>query len=365
MINFNKEEIRNSLSTDDIFSLLQDFGAEPEYTGFGIVAATVCHNNRGDGSRKLYYYSNTSLFSCYTNCGTYDIFELVIKVFKIQKHDEIDLNQAVRWVAQRFNIAGEYQQEDDGTLEDWKYLDNYKRIQEIDYNKPAITLKEYDKKILTRFNYKVIIQPWIEENITREVMKNNQIGYYPGGEQITIPHFDIDGRLIGLRGRTLSKEDSEIYGKYRPLRVNRQLYNHPLGFNLYNLNNSKKNIQILKKAIVYESEKSCLKSQSYFGADSDISVACCGSSLSAYQVQLLLNLGVEEIIIAFDKQYEKLNTEESKLWIKKLTQIHSKYKNNVLISFMWDKENILGYKSSPIDEELDKFWYLFKERITL
>ena len=365
MISFNKEEIRNSLSIEDIFSLLQDFGGEPEYTSFGLLAATICHNQRGEGSRKLYYYSNTTLFSCYSNCGTYDVFQLVIKVMRIQRGEDFDLNRAVRWVAQRFNIAGQYESEEDETLEDWKYLDNYKRIQEVDYNKPDIILKEYSKKILTRFNYNVIIEPWLKENITIDTMRYNQIGYYPGGEQITIPHFDINGRLIGLRGRTLSKEDGDLYGKYRPLKINRQLYNHPLGFNLYNLNNSKNNIKIIKKAIVFESEKSSLKSQSYFGRDSDISVACCGSSLSAYQVQLLLNLGVEEIIIAFDKQYEKLNTEESKLWIKKLTQIHSKYKNSVLISFMWDKDNILEYKSSPIDEELDKFWYLFKERITL
>jgi len=52
--------------------------------------------------------------------------------------------------------------------------------------------------------------------------------------------------------------------------------------NLYNLNNSKKNIELIKKAIIFESEKSCLKYQSYFGIDNDISVACCGSNISAY-----------------------------------------------------------------------------------
>lgn len=70
---------------------------------------------------------------------------------------------------------------------------------------------------------------------------------------------------------------------------------------LYNLNNSKNNISIIKKAIVFEGEKSCLLYQSYFGLDNDISVACCGSSLSTYQVQELINLGAEEIIIAFDR----------------------------------------------------------------
>ena len=104
---------------------------------------------------------------------------------------------------------------------------------------------------------------------------------------------------------------------------------------------------------------------SYFGIDNNIAVACCGSNLSAHQVQMLIEAGAEEIIIAFDKQYEKLNTEESRKWSKKLTGFYNKYKNNCLITFLWDKGEVLGYKSSPIDEGPDKFLQLFKERIVL
>lgn len=104
-----------------------------------------------------------------------------------------------------------------------------------------------------------------------------------------------------MRGRTLCKEEGERFGKYRPLKVGKDLYNHPLGMSLYNLNNSKDNIRLVKKAIVFEGEKSTLLYQSYFGLDNDISVACCGSSLSTYQVQELIDSGAEEIIIAFDR----------------------------------------------------------------
>lgn len=113
-------------------------------------------------------------------------------------------------------------------------------------------------------------------------MDNARIGFFPGGDQITIPHYDINNRFIGLRGRSLSKEDAEKYGKYRPLKVGKQLYNHPLGMNLYNINNSKENIKRLRKAIVFESEKSCLLYQTHFGIENDISVACCGSNITAY-----------------------------------------------------------------------------------
>ena len=48
-----------------------------------------------------------------------------------------------------------------------------------------------------------------------------------------------------------------------------------------------------------------------------------------------------------------------------LTKLHNKYKNEVQISFIFDKNMITGYKSSPIDEGKEKFLQLFKERIFL
>ena len=115
------------------------------------------------------------------------------------------------------------------------------------------------------------------------------------------------------------------------------MYNHPLGFNLYNLNNSKNNIRKIKKVIVFEGEKSCLLYQSYFGIDNDISVAVCGSNLTNYQVQLLQSLDVEEIVIAFDKQFKEIGDNEFKGWTKKLKDINKKYSPLVKISFMFDK----------------------------
>ena len=82
-------------------------------------------------------------------------------------------------------------------------------------------------------------------------------------------------------------------------------------------------------------------------------------------MQLLLDCGVEEVVIAFDKQYQELNTKESKQWSTKLTKLHNKYKNDCVVSFLWDKGTLLGYKDSPIDCGKDIFLQLFKERILL
>ena len=147
--------------------------------------------------------------------------------------------------------------------------------------------------------------------------------------------------------------------------INRQLYNHPLGMNLYNLNNSKGGIRILHKAIIFESEKSCLKYQSYFGMGNDISVACCGSNISAYQMQLLLDCGVKEIAIAFDRQFQAIDDEEFKHLTNNLIKINERYKNYVDISFVFDKNMITGYKDAPVDKGPEIFMELWKKRIKL
>jgi hypothetical protein len=368
MIVFDKQEIRNSLTIDDIYNLLTEWGGSPEVTSFGLISSTICHNEAGAGSRKLYYYTNSDLFYCYSGCEepSFDIFQLVEKIAAIQWHKEFDLNAAVRWIANRLGINGTFAEEEDKeVLEDWKYLDNYSRIQDIEIKVMDAALKEYNSDILSRFNYDVLIDDWLREGISLEVMKANQIGYYAGGNQITIPHYDKDGRLVGIRGRSLSVEDAERFGKYRPLKVLGQWYNHPLGLNLYGFDKSKENIGIIKKAIVFESEKSHLLYSSYFGLDNNISVACCGSSLSNYQVQLLIEAGAEEIIIAFDRQWQEEWDDEYKKLTAKLLKIREKYKQDVLISFMFDKDRLTRYKDSPIDDGPEVFLKLFKERIVL
>lgn len=367
MLVFDKHEIRASIESEDIFNLLTLWGGEPERASFGFISSTICHNPPGEGSHKLYYYFNSGLFHCYTGCAepSFDIFQLFMKVSEIQQNRELDLNDAIRWIAQYLGISGTYQEEENEKLEDWKYLSNYDRIQQIETKENQGILKEYDTSILARFNYNIRILDWEQEGIKPEIIRAANIGYYPGGNQITIPHYDQNGRLIGLRGRSLSKEDSERFGKYRPLKVNKVWYNHPLGLNLYGLNQSKDNIRVMKKAIVFEGEKSQLLYSSYFGLENNISVACCGSNLSAYQVQLLLENGAQEIIVSFDRQFQEIGDEEFKKLKANLLKIREKYKNDVMISFIFDKNMITDYKSSPIDHGPEIFMKLFKERIIL
>ena len=369
-MSYDKLEIRQSLTIDNIFDLLIEWGGEPEYTNFGIIATTICHNVPGEGSRKLYYYANSTLFKCYTECDdSFDIFELTMKVMRIQKNKIFDLNDAVRYIAFRFGILSfDYQDDSAVSLEDWSYLTKYDRVKEIckDSNfHEKIVLKSYDINILDRLNYTAILRPWLKDNISQEVLQQAQIGFYPGPDQITIPHFDEDNRFVGLRGRAMCKEEAERFGKYRPVIINGIQYSHPLGMNLYGLNWAKENIKTIHKVIIFESEKSCLQYASYFGFENNISVACCGSNISNYQIETLLRNGANEIIVGFDRQFQQAKDDEFNHLVNHLNKIYAKYKNYINISFIFDKHMITGYKASPTDEGKEKFLKLFNERIYL
>lgn len=376
---YDKDELKLNLTIEQVFELVAEFGGEPRMQGNFFIARTICHNPAGEGSHKLYYYDNTKLFRCYTDCGTtFDIYELICKIknhnqeYKTyysregkQIQREWQIFDAIEFVAIYFGYSAQTFdfQDSQEKLQDWKVFSNYERINNVEEQQQKVELKIFDDKILKHLP-RPHITPWEKEGISQEVMLHRGIAYDPKNQGIVIPHYDIDGNLIGIRERTLIKEEEKT-GKYKPAILNGKMYNHPLGFNLYNLNNSKENIKILQKAVVFEGEKSPLLYASYFGEENDITVASCGSSLISYQIKLLLSLGVKEIIIGYDKQFKEIGDEEWKRWTKKLYDIHTKYGAYVQISYLFDKKDLLDYKDSPIDKGPDIYMKLFKERIML
>ena len=355
---YSKEEVKENLELEDIYSLLDFFNAEPEMYSDYLVAKTICH---GGDSKKLYYYENTQLFKCYTGgCGSFDIFELVQKQKCLS-----DLNKAIYFVVNFFNLQGKIDEEDDDySIEDWKIFSRYEKINDIEINNNFIELEEYNPKILQYYPQPRYLN-WEQEGISKEICDYMGIRYDPVGGNILIPHMDMKDRIIGIRQRTLIQEQEE-YGKYKPWRRGKELYNHPLAFNLYGLNKAKNNIRDMEVAIVVESEKSVLQYMSYFGTANDICVAVCGSSLSKYQFSLLQDCGAKEIVIGFDKDFEEIGSEDYYKVIDKLQKMYDKYSSFVNVSFLFDKEcNQLGYKDSPLDCGPEKFLYLWRNRVVI
>lgn len=353
-MSFDKDLVKQQLDIEDINSLLEELGGEPELYDDKIIAKTICHN--GD-SHKLYYYDNTALFHCYTHCGdAFDIFDLVSKV------KDIDLNTSVFYIVNFFNLQHKIDEvEDENLTEDWKLFKKYQNINDIIVNNDKIELPSIDPVVIAHYP-----QPrysnWEKEFISKEVCDYMNIRYNPISGGILIPHYDENGRMIGVRERTLLQEN-EKYGKYRPIKLGGKMRNHPLGFNLYGLDKAKDRINELGVAMVFESEKAVLQTMSYLGTKNNIAVGMCGSSLSNYQFHLLLDAGAKEICIGIDRDFKELYDDEYFKVLRKMEKMYQKYSPSCNISFMFDTKGLTGYKMSPTDCGKNIFMDLWRERL--
>ena len=77
---------------------------------------------------------------------------------------------------------------------------------------------------------------------------------------------------------------------------------------------------------------------------------------------MILSLNVDEVILAFDKQYTVIDSEEYKLWDNKFKKIASLFTPYVNFSIIRDYNNLLDYKDSPTDKGKDIFLKLYKDR---
>lgn len=358
-MSFDKNTIKEELTIDDVFLLLEEFEAEPEMRNGHIVCKTVCHNDDVENaSHKLYYYEEQKLFTCYTGCGdSFDIFDLVSKVKKI------DFNTSIFYVVNFFNLQHKLEEvETESLSEDWKILKRWAELSDITYTESdKVEFPAIDGTILKYYPQPRLLD-WEDQYITKEVCDYMNIHYDPVNGAIIIPHYDEYGRMIGIRERTLV-EENEKYGKYKPAKVAGKMRNHALGFNLYGLDKAKDRIGELGVALVGESEKFVLQVMSYLGIKNNIAVGMCGSTLSNYQFQQLIDAGATEICIAIDRDFNSIYDDEYEKVIKKIEKMSQKYSPLCNLSFILDTKGLTGYKHSPTDDGKEIFMQLWRDRM--
>ena len=72
------KSIVDNLNPEKVKQLLYDLGAEyvDDTKENCLITNTICHNTKG-GSMKLYFYFDTHIFYCYTNCESMSIFKFL------------------------------------------------------------------------------------------------------------------------------------------------------------------------------------------------------------------------------------------------------------------------------------------------
>lgn len=368
----DKNEIINSLTKQDIIKIVTNLGSSGYKTDNkgNLIFQTICHNAPStSNSYKLYYYHEPTdnykgrTFHCFTGCqDSFSIIELVIRANRA-KGKTVTWYKALRWIAQvtgKLNLTLEKKEEKEKIqYNDLNWINRLKAAKKKHTDIPVLT--ELNENILDIFYY-APHESWLNDHISMEALSRFEIGYYGLTNQITIPHRDKDGRLIGIRGRFLNKEDVESIGKYVPLKVEGQFLSHRLGCNLYGLHVVKDKVKKIKKIMLVEGEKSCLQAYSYFGEDSFV-VAVCGSEISFTQIKILNTLNVEEVIIGFDRDYHEPDSYEANVWWNKMIKKAAPLLPYMKVSFCIDRKNRLGYKDSPFDKGKDILLELLEEKI--
>lgn len=348
-------EFKQNLSVNDIYSLLEEIGAEPFISPSNkniINCKTICHD--GDG-HNLRYYANTFSFNCYSHCGAMSIYDLISKVYDIKFFDSF------KFVLNFFNYSISEADISKTDYVDENDLSFFDRGEKRYDRKP---LKNINSSLLNRY-YNQYYQGWINEGISIKSMVKFNIKHNLVDKQIIIPHYDESDRLVGVRCRNLKQELVDEGKKYMPVYINEQLMNHPTGSVLYGLNFNKNNINKVKKIILFESEKSVLQLDTMM-PNMSIGVCLSGSNLTNHQVDILNDLNINEVIIALDKEFDEIGTVEEEFYASKIqSSIVNKISSFFNVSIIWDTDSLLDKKDSPTDKGLETFEKLFKNRILL
>lgn len=350
------KEYRDELSPEDIKRILRKFNVEPyrEYSD-KIIYPTVNHNLEG-GSPKLYYYKNNKMFKAYTGeAKLFDIFQLIIDMHNL-RGKEITLQDAIRFC----DLEVEGPVEDNEYYGIKKQLDYLYKVNEKGEEEEPHELIIYPRSIMDRYIFDTEgLKSWIYEDIDTKTLLKYNIKYDPITNAIIIPYYTNEGDLVGVRGRFLNPDAK---AKYMPIRHQGQYLVHPTSKVLYGLNINEDAILNSRTVIVFEGEKSVMKMDTIY-RDKNISVATSGRTLSKDHLDLLRFYGVENIILAYDRDYTSIKELEAE--IKSFKEKLGVALNLFNISLIIDYDFLLDHKDSPIDKGKKIFDELMEKRIFL
>lgn len=311
--------------------------------------------NALSGSPKLYYYLDTGTFYGYTSSRAYDIIALVQTRLALLKKpcafmDAVKFIMKVTGIEssriERINSPHIYNWQDD--------LGKFVR-----FKNGIRELPKYDKEILEELEprYPVV---WLDEGITIESMQKYQIGWYWEHQCTTIPVFDKDGNLVGIRCRNW-REDLLQEAKYIPLITSDKTYKFNTNDVLFGLNWNWPEIERTKTVIITESEKAILKLDGWYH-EKNIAVGMFGSNLGKRRRDMLLELGVRNVIYVADNDYKEYESDEYKEWQKKIEKFRSQWNGLVKFELVWDSLGLLGYKENATDRDKETWDELLKNR---
>lgn len=334
----NTKALKEQLNTDQIITLLESLGAElREERSDHLIFTSICHHlNASEHKAKLYYYTNTHSFFCFSCSQSYDIFSLIEEVWNL-RDIEFYFGDIVNFITSTLGIS----QSDFNPKQNLSWRDDLRLFTTAKSMTKHAQI--YPLSDLNRFVDKLPYS-WIKEGISVDTMQKYHIGYYPLLDCTTIPVFDKEGELLGIRGRFWREEDIEL-GKYRPIWTLEKDYKLPTGNLLYGLCQNQEAIKQTHEVKLFEGEKSVMQMESIL--EQNNSVAMFGCNLSKMQLQQLIELEVERYVVCLDKWGSEDDKARWRKDVDKIVKICKPYGEVIVVE---DGNDKLDYKDSPSDK---------------
>ena len=344
--------LKSQLTDDRIIELMDAMGAPlMKADSNNLIFPSICHHGADCQSHKprLYYYIESQSWFCFVCHFSGDTISLVQHV----KH--LDFNQAVSYICSVLHLQV-------GQIEENKQLDNWAELRRFLPNAEPEPdkLLTYDKSILSLFDH-LYPQEWLDYGISADILDKFGIGWYARQACISIPVV-FNGQLVGVRGR-YTREQDVAKGKYRPIcMLDGTVLKFPSSACLYGYDQNKVAIENSRQVVLFESEKSVLKAPS-FGIDNALAVF--GSNISKQHIQLLLELGVNDVVLAFDSDYKQVGDDEFKFFVVKMKKLAAKLKPYFSVSIVYNNQGYDMYKCNMMDIPYEQAMKLWESRVKI
>ena len=184
---------------------------------------------------------------------------------------------------------------------------------------------------------------WEREGISKASMDKFQVYYDSFSDRLVYPIRNIDGKIINVSGRTLDPE-------WKEKQLRKYTYFKPLGIleTIYGLAENYESIKQKGEIILFEGAKSVMLADSWGVTNS---AAVLTSHLNPYQMQILIKLACR-VVFALDKDVVIRDDHN----IKKLKQF-------VGVEYIYDSQNLLEPKMSPVDAGRETWEKLYEGRL--
>ncbi len=366
----DKDYLLKNITEENVLNILADLNIFPyknKTKDNEIWFPTVCHSGSSD---KLCYFRDTKTFYCYTNCGFMNIFSFLMKVIKGEFTD------ALKLVAKELGINSRqgFNTNNCNTevRKEFSVINKYLSIRRKKYKELTHLSIIDNPNIINYFENNVFYEGWIDEGISIPTMQKFGICWYESEKSIIIPHKNINGEIVGIRRRSFQEKDKD--NKYMPLILEGQMYSHSLNMNFFGLWEHLNAIKRLKKVVIVESEKSSMLAQEFYGNNAFV-IATCGFNISNWHRNVLLKLGVNEVILGFDKDFEILNYDDYdeedpeylkfQRYVKRINSLAYKLAPFFTTYVLWDTYGKLKVKQSPFDAGKEVLEFLMKNKIEI